>query len=289
MTTSVHSPSLGKVALQFDGKILITGRANSSDGGSDAIVARYLSSGTLDQTFGNGLGYAMLNVDGSTTQTNESGDCVALQPDGKILVVGTVSFPTDATWAIGAYWLNSDGILDSSFGGAGYKVSGRMAFAPGYLGASQVAVRSDGSIIVAGSYFDNVSKNYSPMLMRFFRDSIPAIDTKFYVVNDATTNVTYEYTASGGAVENYSLNLGNTAPRGAASTAVGNQVWVVDANKNVYVYNESGLLRGSWTANRHHAEPRKPERTLDCRQWYRHGLSIQRCCGPDLRIAFSIV
>ncbi len=244
MTTGVYSSSRGMVALQPDGKILITGRA-----GSDAIVARYLSSGTLDPSFGNGLGYTLLDVDGSTTQTNESGDCVTLQPDGKILVVGYVSFPTDATWAIGAYRLNSDGILDSSFGGAGNKVSGRMAFAPGYLIANQVAVRSDGSIIVAGYYFDGISKSNSPMLMRFFRDAIPAIDTKFYVVNDATTNTTYEYTASGGAVENYSLNLGNTAPRGAASTAVGNQVWVVDANKNVYVYNESGVLRGSWAAS----------------------------------------
>ena len=80
---------------------------------------------------------------------------------------------SDDTWAIGAYRLNPDGSQDGSFGGAGYKVSGRMAFAPGYLIASHVVISRDGSIIVAGSYFDNVSKNYSPMLMRFFNDSIP--------------------------------------------------------------------------------------------------------------------
>ncbi|MFO0892968.1 MAG: Calx-beta domain-containing protein [Isosphaeraceae bacterium] len=72
--------------------------------------------------------------------------------------------------------------------------------------------------------------------------------TKFYVVNDASTDRTYEYAAGGGAIEDYALNSGNTAPRGAASTAAGDKVWVVDANKKVYVYNTAGGLLGSWTA-----------------------------------------
>ena len=76
----------------------------------------------------------------------------------------------------------------------------------------------------------------------------PPPATKFYVVNDASTDRTYEYSATGSAVENYALNSGNTAPRGAASTAAGDKVWVVDANKKVYVYNTSGGLLGSWTA-----------------------------------------
>ena len=72
--------------------------------------------------------------------------------------------------------------------------------------------------------------------------------TKFYVVNDGSTDRTYEYGAAGTAVENYSLNSGNATPRGAASTIAGDKVWVVDANKKVYVYNTSGGLLGSWTA-----------------------------------------
>jgi hypothetical protein len=73
-------------------------------------------------------------------------------------------------------------------------------------------------------------------------------ETKFYVVDDGTANRTYEYTASGATMENYALNSGNTAPRGAASTAAGDRVWVVDANRKVYVYNTSGGVLGSWTA-----------------------------------------
>ena len=73
--------------------------------------------------------------------------------------------------------------------------------------------------------------------------------TKFYVVNDGSPDRTYEYGATGNSVENYAINSGNTAPRGAASTAAGTTVWVADANRKVYVYNTSGGLLGSWTAS----------------------------------------
>ncbi len=72
--------------------------------------------------------------------------------------------------------------------------------------------------------------------------------TKFFVVDDAASNRTYEYAGPGIGIEDYALNAGNAAPRGAASTAAGDRVWVVDANKKVYVYNASGTLLGSWTA-----------------------------------------
>jgi hypothetical protein len=72
--------------------------------------------------------------------------------------------------------------------------------------------------------------------------------TKFYVVDDGSPDRTYEYGSTGSAVENYGLGSGNTSPRGAASTAAGDRVWVVDANKKVYVYDTAGTLLGSWTA-----------------------------------------
>jgi hypothetical protein len=72
--------------------------------------------------------------------------------------------------------------------------------------------------------------------------------TKFYVVDDASANRTYEYGAAGNSVENYSLNSGNSAPRGAASTAAGERVWVVDGSRKVFVYDDAGGLVGSWTA-----------------------------------------
>lgn len=76
----------------------------------------------------------------------------------------------------------------------------------------------------------------------------PVLSTKFYVVDDAGSDRTYEYTSNGTSVENYSLGSGNTAPRGAASTVAGDKVWVVDANKRVYIYDAAGTLLGSWAA-----------------------------------------
>jgi hypothetical protein len=74
-------------------------------------------------------------------------------------------------------------------------------------------------------------------------------EVKFYVVNDATTNLSYKYGADGSARGNTALGAANTAPRGVASTILGDKTWVIDANRNVYVYSTStGALLGSWAA-----------------------------------------
>lgn len=88
---------------------------------------------------------------------------------------------------------------------------------------------------------------------RMYGDYYSGAPTKFYVVNDAAGDRTYEYGPTGSSVENYGLAVGNTAPRGAASTASGDKVWVVDANRTVSVYTAaaltaSGGLLGSWSA-----------------------------------------
>ena len=76
--------------------------------------------------------------------------------------------------------------------------------------------------------------------------------TKFYVVNHGTTtstDQTFRYQATGQAIGSATgLGGGNSAPRGAASNAAGDKVWVVDANKRVYVYDSNGSPLGNWTA-----------------------------------------
>jgi hypothetical protein len=73
--------------------------------------------------------------------------------------------------------------------------------------------------------------------------------TKFYVVDDASPDRTYRYGLPGNALANSTLGSGDTAPRGATSTAAGTKVWVADANNSVYVYSSSGALLGSWVAS----------------------------------------
>jgi hypothetical protein len=70
------------------------------------------------------------------------------------------------------------------------------------------------------------------------------------VVNDATsslggTNTAYKYQPSGTSQAPYGLSLNDLDPRGVAADAAGTMEWVVDANKNVYVYSPGGTLLGS--------------------------------------------
>jgi hypothetical protein len=71
--------------------------------------------------------------------------------------------------------------------------------------------------------------------------------TKFYVV-DASSDRTFEYSAAGQAVENYHLAPGNNDPRGAASDASGQRVWVIDDDDYVDVYDHAGNSLGYWKA-----------------------------------------
>jgi hypothetical protein len=73
--------------------------------------------------------------------------------------------------------------------------------------------------------------------------------TKFFVVDSGTVVKTYQY-GSGGTSEEItdSYWTSDTAARGVATTAAGTTVWVVDANKTVYIYDNHGVLQGSWSA-----------------------------------------
>ena len=71
--------------------------------------------------------------------------------------------------------------------------------------------------------------------------------TKFYVV-DTAGDSTYEYNAQGELVDDYSLHMGNTMPRGAASDPTGSTLWVLDNDDFVYVYDADGNSLGQWKA-----------------------------------------
>ena len=75
---------IGAVAVQTDGKIVVAG-SSENGAGYGFSVARYNSDGSLDASFG--------NAGKVTTTVNTPGDLpngVAIQSDGKIVVVGTV-------------------------------------------------------------------------------------------------------------------------------------------------------------------------------------------------------
>ncbi len=73
----------------------------------------------------------------------------------------------------------------------------------------------------------------------------PTPVAKFFVVDQDRT-ATYQYSATGASVTNNALNRANSKPRGIASNSVGTLQWVVDTAGSVYVYDNNGVLQGSW-------------------------------------------
>ncbi|HMC64995.1 MAG TPA: PKD domain-containing protein, partial [Gemmataceae bacterium] len=69
---------------------------------------------------------------------------------------------------------------------------------------------------------------------------------KFFVV-DQSAHTTFRYDLAGNPIDQSAL--ANSRPRGTASNLAGDTLWVIDANKNAYVYTAAGTLLGSWTAN----------------------------------------
>jgi uncharacterized delta-60 repeat protein len=102
------------LALQSDGKIVAAGR--TSDPGptnSDFAVIRLKPNGTMDKTFKT-TGKVITNLGG-----NDIPHDLAIQPDGKIVVVGRKQ-TTILKFALVRY--NPDGTLDKTFAGTGKKV-----------------------------------------------------------------------------------------------------------------------------------------------------------------------
>jgi uncharacterized delta-60 repeat protein len=131
------------VAVQTDGKIVVVGSAQSSDVWEQAAMARYLPAGGLDPTFGVGGIVITPLVDPPVGVVRASyAKDVAVQPDGKIVVVGWVG-PGEVLFL--ARYL-PDGRLDPTFGrGDGVKFSGgthKQGFA--------LALQPDGKIVVTG-------------------------------------------------------------------------------------------------------------------------------------------
>jgi uncharacterized delta-60 repeat protein len=138
------------VAIQSDGKIIAVGSVNtsfSSNPKPDFALARYNSDGGLDSTFG--VGGKVTTDFTDFTGVGDNASAVVIQPDGKIVVVGSsqVSLfaPDLRQFSIARY--NIDGTLDLSFG-VGGKV--RPFFFGQFDQANAVALIPDGRIIVAG-------------------------------------------------------------------------------------------------------------------------------------------
>jgi uncharacterized delta-60 repeat protein len=131
-------------AIQSDGKILVAGVTNQEAGaaGWGFTVARYGTDGTLDAAFGTG-GIATIPLGDGDEAT-----AVAVQPDGKIVVVGgaSVVFGSEADFAV--VRLDADGTPDTTFGDLGQVITDIDGSFDNATGG--VVLQPDGGIVVGG-------------------------------------------------------------------------------------------------------------------------------------------
>ena len=118
------------VAVQADGRIVAVG-----DVAGRVAIGRLNANGSLDTGF---------SGDGKDRLTDFTGGSrVVLQPDGKILVVGSTQFS--------AARYRTDGVLDTGFGGDGVVQTPVEASAGAVNRSCGVAVQPDGRIVLVGS------------------------------------------------------------------------------------------------------------------------------------------
>jgi len=156
------------VAIQPDGKIVVMGVSYNGKK-HHILVMRFNSDGTRDNTFGVGGVF----IYGEKSKGNNYGSGVALQPDGKIVVVGDSYY--DKSREVLVLRCNSDGSLDNTFGKGGVVTYNRSQTKENKDLSFGVMLQSDARIVVVGSTHNG--KNYEPMILRYNSDG--SLDSSF--------------------------------------------------------------------------------------------------------------
>ena len=135
------------VALQPDGKIIAAGTVfvdfiPGEPSNTDFALARYNPDGTPDATFGNGG-----QVSTDFVGLEDDAFSVLIQPDGKIVAVGSADSPA-TYYDFAAVRYLSNGTIDTTFGVAG-KVSTDFGD-QNFDRARSAALQPDGRIVAAG-------------------------------------------------------------------------------------------------------------------------------------------
>jgi uncharacterized delta-60 repeat protein len=170
------------VVLPDDGRILVSG--SSRNPGSSGVgidhhtdLARYLANGQPDPSFGTG---GTLTLDGFV------GADLVVQPDGRILLVGTAdttppTAPPGSITELSVMRLESDGTPDQTFGDNGNGIVNvpvtTLTSPTGATGrdtGSAIALQPDGRIVVAGA---TAGPNTNFAVARLLADGAP--DTEF--------------------------------------------------------------------------------------------------------------
>jgi uncharacterized delta-60 repeat protein len=162
------------LAVQPDGKIVASVVALNGTNYNFAAL-RLNRNGTLDNSFGV---KGKVTTDFSPT-TGETSNAITLQPDGKIILSGTISNDSLQNFALARY--NPNGSLDSNFG-----INGKVTtdFNNNLDDVATVAIKTDGKIVVAGDTYNG--SNYDFALAQYRPNGTP--DMNFGTNGKVTTD-----------------------------------------------------------------------------------------------------
>ena len=236
------------MALQADGKIVIVGGESGIGTGVDFAVARFNSDGSLDDgsisdstpgdSFGTGFGRVTTDFG-----DDDSPRGLAIQPDGKIVVVGhrgqTASDP-DVDFVIARYNVNGsldDGSANDTTPGDSFGTDGKVRtdFAGDEDAPEDVVIQPDGKIVVAGYRDFNGVPGFA--VARYLPNGAP--DTSFDT--DGRVSTTLNGNAFGRAValqSNGKIVVAGTVLFGVAGS-----------NFVVVRYNSNGALDNTFGPN----------------------------------------
>ena len=241
------------VVIQPDGKIVVVGFKGLSDGWRFAVV-RYEEDGDLDPEFANG-GIRIARIGLASRAT-----AVALQPNGKIVVVGHAQKGEEIRTGVARFL--SNGNLDPAFSD-----DGKLVTTYGVVDlASDVAIQPDGGIVVvgraaqAGNGIDFGVARFRPsgkLDPNFSGDGL--VRTDFKGEGDFATSVAIQENGrilvGGSALANSRSNFGiaRYTAAGRLNLSFGNQGRVrtnfgtgVDDSANDIAFDNVGLVAVGW-------------------------------------------
>jgi uncharacterized delta-60 repeat protein len=174
-TTSSSDEVALALAIQGDGKIVVTGYSAGPLAGTAVPVARYNPNGSLDGSFGTG-GKALLDVPGYF----EEGRAILVQPDGTIMIGGDTNL---ADFDFMLCRLTTGGALDATFGTGGV-VTTNFGYQDIIFG---LARQSDGKLLATGNTsLPNSFDGFDFCTVRYNADG--TVDTGFGTNGRVTTD-----------------------------------------------------------------------------------------------------
>jgi len=218
------SASGNGIAVDTQDKVLVTGSTTTAAGTTEMAVWRFNANGTVDTAFsGDGM------VSTAVGTGNASGNAIAIDPQGKVLVAGS-STGNPGSRGMVVWRFNTNGTLDTTFSLDGIYVINGAAGGTGDDVGSAITVDALGRVLVAGSSV-NSAGNRDMVVWRLTSAGAP--DTTFNgtgtVISNGAAGSDGDDAGNGIAID----SQGRIIVAGSSTNVAGNRdmvIWRLNPN-----------------------------------------------------------